>query len=137
MILIVAAAIVGAAAGLYVQPRMLALAVALSVSGAAQIVIGFVGRLAQKGPNHEAASRWMVFLGDFDVHGLWPVMAAAGAGCLLAAVFWSLFRNESTDRFWLPRPGEEPRGGVRSMALVEERDIHRQAKARLDRAMDR
>lgn len=136
MILIVSAAILGAAAGLYMRPRALAFAVAVSASGAAHVVIGFVGRLAEKGPNRETAERWMAFLGDSGVHGVWPVMAAAGAGCLLAAAFWSLFGKPSTDRFWMPVLDDDRRDGVRSMALVEDRGVHQQAKARLDSLLE-
>lgn len=134
MILIIAAAILGAAVGLFVQPRLLAIAVALSLSGAAHLVLGFIGKMAAKSPNHDAVARQLALITGSDVHGIWPVMAAAGAGCILAAVMWSLTQKQSTDVFWFLPDGADRRNGIRSMPLVRERDdgLHDEAKRRLD-----
>jgi len=78
MILIVAAAILGAAVGLFVQPRLFAIAVALSLSGAAHLVLGFVRNLAEKSPDRLEILRRLDLMTSSDVHGIWPVMAAAG-----------------------------------------------------------
>ena len=86
MILIVAAAILGAAVGLYVQPRLFALAITLSASGAAQLILVFVGRLTKGVENEKAIREVLDYITFADVHGIWPVMAAAGTGTLLAAV---------------------------------------------------
>ena len=138
MILIVAAAILGAAVGLFVQPRLFAIAVALSLSGAAHLVLGLVGKMATRSPNHEALARQLVVITSSDIHGIWPVMAAAGAGCIFAAVMWSLTQKQSTGAFWFLPDGNVRRNGIRSMALVHERDdgAHDEAKRRLDALLD-
>lgn len=139
MILIIAAAILGAAVGLFVQPRLFAIAVALSVSGASHLVLTFVKKLAAKSPNRQVLAEQLQLITSSDVHGIWPVMAAGGAGCILAAILWSLTQKQSTDVFWfLPVDGDR-RAGIRSMDLVEDRDddFHDRAKRRLDSILDR
>lgn len=139
MILIIAAAILGAAVGLFVQPRLFAIAVALSLSGATHLVLGFVGKMAIKSPNRRALAEQLALITGSDVHGIWPVMAAAGAGCIFAAVMWSLTQKQSTDVFWFLPDGADRRNGIRSTALVRERDdgVHEEAKRRLDTLLDR
>ena len=133
MILIVAAAILGAAAGLYIQPRLFAFAIGLSVSGALHLVLVFVGRLVQGAPNEEAVTEVLDYITFTGVHGIWPVMAAAGTGTLFAAVAWSLLRKDTTDTFWLPGDDRgRGRKGLRSMDLVEDREAHSAARERLN-----
>lgn len=133
MILIVAAAILGAAVGLYVRPRVFALAIAISVSGAAQMVVVFLVRMAGKKPGYEALGEKLSYFTSLDINGIWPVMAAAGTGTLFAALAWSVMSKESTDVFWFPGANDEDRrNGVRSMGLVEDRAIHAEARERLD-----
>ncbi|HRD28905.1 MAG TPA: hypothetical protein PLO65_11445 [Caulobacter sp.] len=138
MILIIAAAILGAAVGLFIQPRLFALAVALSVSGAMHLVLSYLGGLAAKAPDRQVLAERLALITSADVHGIWPVMAAAGAGSILAAVLWSMTQKQSTDLFWfLPDSGDR-RGGIRSMALVEDRDqVHEQARRKLDSMLER
>lgn len=139
MILIVAAAILGAAVGLFVQPRLFAIAIALSLSGAAHLMVSFLARMAAKSPNRQALEAQLSLITSSDVHGIWPVMAAAGAGSILAAILWSMTQKQSTDVFWfLPGDGDR-RNGIRSMALVRERDddLHDEAKRRLDSLLER
>lgn len=139
MILIIAAAILGAAVGLFVQPRLFAIAVALSLSGATHLVLGFVGKMAIKSPDRKALAEQLVQITGSDVHGIWPVMAAAGAGCIFAAVMWSLTQKQSTDVFWFLPDGADRRNGIRSTSLVREREdgVHEEAKRRLDTLLDR
>ena len=138
MILIIASAILGAAIGLFVQPRLFAIAVSLSLSGATHVVLGFVHQMAVKTPNHETLAKRLEMITTADVHGIWPVMAAAGSGTILAAVLWSVTQKQSTDVFWfLPQDGDR-RNGIRSMALVADRDeVHDEAKRRLDAMLER
>ena len=139
MILIVAAAILGAAAGLFVQSRLFAMAVALSMSGASHLVLTFVQKMAAKSPNRQALAEQLQLITGSDVHDIWPVMAAAGAGCILAAVLWSLTQRQSTDVFWFMSADNDRRNGIRSMALVQDRDddVHDEAKRRLDSILER
>lgn len=139
MILIVAAAVFGAAVGLFVQPRLFAIAAALSLAGATHLMVSVLARIAAKSPNREALAERLSLITSSDVHGIWPVMAAAGAGSMLAAVLWSVTQKQSTDVFWfLPGDGDR-RNGIRSMALVRERDdnMHDEAKRRLDSLLER
>ncbi|MCF8505426.1 MAG: hypothetical protein K9G59_10970 [Caulobacter sp.] len=138
MILIIAAAILGAAVGLFVQPRLFAIAVGLSLSGASHLVLSFLAKLAAKSPNRQVLAEQLTLVTSTDVHGIWPVMAAGGAGSILAAILWSLTQRQSTAVFWfLPDEGDR-RNGVRSMALVENReDVHDEARRRLDSLLDR
>jgi hypothetical protein len=139
MILIIAAAILGAAVGLYVQPRLFAIAVALSLSGASHLVLTFLAKMAAKSPNRQALAEQLATITTLDAQGIWPVMAAGGAGAILAAILWSMSQKQSTDVFWfLPDEGDR-RNGVRSMALVRERedDAHEEAKRRLDSLLER
>jgi len=139
MILIVAAAILGAAVGLFVQPRLFAIAIALSLSGAAHLMVSFLARMAAKSPDRQVLAEQLSLITSSDVHGIWPVMAAAGAGSILAAILWSMTQKQSTDVFWfLPSDGDR-RNGIRSMALVRERDddLHDEAKRRLDSLLER
>lgn len=138
MILIVAAAILGAAAGLYMRPRVFALAVAISVSGAIHLVLAFVGRLSEKKPGYEEIERTLEMITFTGVHGIWPVMAAAGTGTMLAALAWSVVRKDSTDAFWFPTLDEnDRRNGIRSMDIVEDRAIHAEARERLNAILNR
>lgn len=133
MFLIVAAAILGAAIGLFMQPRVVALAVAISLSGATHLLLGFVIRLLQRDGTHEALLEKLDLLTFSDVHGVWPVMAAAGTGALIAALIWSVVQKESTDGFWFPSSDQgDRRKGIRSMGLVEERPVHEEARRKLD-----
>ena len=138
MILIIAAAILGAGIGLFVQPRLFAIAISLSLSGATHVVLTFVHRMALKSPNRQALVERLELITSADVHGIWPVMAAAGAGSILAAVLWSMTQRQSTDVFWfMPQDGDR-RNGIRSMALVQDRDeVHEEAKRRLDALLER
>ncbi|MDP1630660.1 MAG: hypothetical protein Q8L66_04495 [Caulobacter sp.] len=137
MILIVAAAIVGAASGLFVQPRLFAIAVALSLSGAAHLVLTFLRHLMAHRAGEELLLRRLDMIAPADVHGIWPVMAAAGAGALLAAVLWSLFQRQSTDRFWFGRGWDDNARAPRLMGQVEARAEHDAARKRLNDLLDR
>lgn len=138
MILIVAAAVLGAAVGLFVQPRLFAIAVSLSLSGAAHLVLTFLARTAAKSSSRQALAEQIALITSSDVHGIWPVMAAAGASSILAAVLWSLIQKQSTGVSWfLPDDGDR-RNGVRSMDLVRDRgEVHDEAKRRLDSLLER
>lgn len=138
MILIIAAAILGASVGLFVQPRLFAIAISLSLSGATHVVLTFVHRMAVKAPDRQVLAERLELITSPDVHGVWPVMAAAGAGTIVAAVLWSMTQKQSTDVFWfLPQDGDR-RNGVRSMALVQDREeVHEEARRRLDEILER
>jgi hypothetical protein len=137
MILIVVAAIFGAALGLYLRPRILALAVAISISGAAHLLIAYVARLAARSPGHEKLVAQLDFVAFTGLHGVWPAMAAAGTGTLLAALAWSAVRKEPTDGFWFPGEDTDRRNRIRSMTMVEERPVHAEAREWLDDILKR
>lgn len=133
MFLIIAAAVMGAAVGLFVQPRIFALAIAISLSGATHLVLSLIVRLLQQDKANDALLHRLDLLTFSEVHGIWPVMAAGGTGTLIAALAWSFVQKESTDRFWfLPSDKADRRNGIRSMNLVEERPVHQEARRRMD-----
>ena len=137
MLLVIVSAILGAALGLFVRPRLFAIATALALSGGVQQAIAFAGRLAAREPGKHALVEKLDLLVGLDNESVWPVLAAAGAGAIASAVLWSLARRESTDRFWFP--GDEPldrRKRLRAMNRVEERAIHARAESRFNQLMD-
>lgn len=138
MILVVAAAILGAALGLFVRPRLFAIAIALAVSGGVQQAFAFAGRLAAREPGrHQIVAKLDALVG-LDAESVWMVLAAAGAGAIGSAVLWSLVQRQSTDQFWFP--GDEMfdrRKRVKAMSQVEERAIHRRAESRFNELMER
>lgn len=142
MLLVVAAAILGAALGLFVRPRVFAVALALALAGGIQAAIAMAGRIvAQQHGRHALAVKIDAMVG-LDFNSVWPVLAAAGAGAIGSAVLWSLFSQETTDRFWFPgdeskerRKGDR-RKRLRAMNKVEERAIHRRAESRFNDLMD-
>ena len=99
MLLVIIAALVGAALGLFVRPRVFAVAIALALSGGVQQAIAFAGRLAARDPGRHALVELLDNLVGLDNDSVWPVLAAAGAGSIAAAVLWSLISKQSTDLF--------------------------------------
>ncbi len=142
MLLVILAAILGAALGLFVRPRVIAIAAALAVAGGLHEAIALAGRIVEKEPGRHALAQQIDILVGLDNDSLWPVLAAAGAGSIGAAVMWSLARRETTDRFWFPgdetsdrRKGDR-RKRLRAMNQVEERAIHQRAESRFHDLLD-
>lgn len=138
MLLVIIAALVGAALGLFVRPRLFAIAIALALSGGVQQAIAFAGRLAAREPGKHALVEKLDLLVGLDNESVWPVLAAAGAGAIASAVLWSLIQRESTDRFWFPGDDQplDRRKRLRAMTQVEERAIHARAESRFNQLMD-
>lgn len=137
MLLVIVAALVGAALGLFVRPRVFAVAIALALSGGVQQAIAFAGRLAAREPGQHVLVEQLDNLVGLDNDSVWPVLAAAGAGSIAAAVLWSLISKESTDLFWFPGDDSlDRRKRIKAMTGIEERAIHRQAESRFHELMD-
>lgn len=133
MTMVIFAAILGALLGMTVRPPLLAVAIALAVSGGLQATIAWVARLAAANPAQRAlAERIDAMIGN-DVHAIWPVLAAAGVGSIASAVMWSWVNRQSTDRYWFRT--EERR--VTLMDQVEENDRHSIAERRFRDILDR
>ena len=125
MTMLIFAAILGALLGMTVRPPLLAVAIALAVSGGLQATIAWVGRLAEANPMQRSlAVRIDALIGN-DVHAIWPVLAAAGVGSIASAVMWSLANKQPTDGYWF-RPDRR----VVLMDQVEETERHTLAEQR-------
>ncbi len=129
MILMILAAVMGAALGMSLRPALLATAASVglagSIQGLAVLVMRLVGTPVER---MELASR-MRFWIDTDLAALWPVLAAAGIGSLASAVLWSMVNRQPTDYYWFAR-GPRSLRRFRALEIVEDRDIHDVAEAR-------
>jgi hypothetical protein len=129
MVLMILAAILGAALGMSLRPALLATAASVGVAGSVQGLFVLVVRLVgAPGDQADLADR-MRFWVDTDLSALWPVLAAAGIGSLASAVLWSMVNRQSTDHYWFPRSQRSVRR-FKALEIVEDRDIHDIAEAR-------
>jgi hypothetical protein len=136
MLLVVAAAILGAFLGLFVRPRLFAIAIALAASGGLYQAIALAGRMLDQDPGRQALARQIDLLVGLDGDSVWPVLAASGAGAIGAAILWSLARRQSTDSFWFPGGETRDRDGRIRLGHIEEREIHKRAESRFHDLMD-
>lgn len=137
MLLVIISALVGAALGLFVKPRVFAVAIALALCGGVQQAVAFAGRLAAREPGRHAVVEKLDMLVGLDNDSVWPVLAAAGAGAIGAAVLWSLISRQSTDLFWFPGDDSlDRRKRIKAMNGIEERAIHARAESRFHELMD-
>ena len=141
MVVVVVAAIFGAALGLFVRNGAVALGLALSVVGLTQFAAIVAAQSLATQPGHEALAATIVSIAGNSAWALAPSLAAAGAGAVIAALMLALGQPQDQDReFWRPgqRLGPGGRGlhkGQRSLTVVEERAIHERAGSRLNKLM--
>ena len=142
MIVVVIAAVFGAALGLLMREQVLALAVAVLTVGTAQIGAMFVvGVMAANQQYALMAETLSGYVGK----GFWavaPTVAASGAGAVLAAVMLMLMRLDRSEITSLPgAEGEMPRtrdrnGKLRrAEGMIEDRPIHEAAESRIDQIL--
>ncbi len=142
MVLMILLALAGAALGVFLRPRVLAVAFALGLAAASPPSLLFVARLAGGGDN---AAGWA---GDIQRMMVPPfasyvVLISAGAGgALFAALLCLLLEEKPTKPFWLPQQGDARRRHrdgrfVRAPDMIEERSIHDRAEARIKAAFER
>lgn len=136
MIIMVAAAILGAALGLFVRPRVLGVLVAVlavgSVEGGALLLV----KMLEGQPNRELLiGRLQTAFGDDLLSSAAPV-AAALIGAVLAALMGQFSDPEKSVSMLT---GDELRRKVgkdgryaRVQGMVEDRQIHQKAESRID-----
>lgn len=141
MVVVVVAAIFGAALGLFVRNGVIALGLALSVVGLAQFAAILAAQALAAQPGHEALAAGVASVAGASPWALAPSLAASGAGAIIAALMLALGQPQDAEReFWRPgqRLGPGGRGlhkGQRSRTAVEERAIHERAGSRLNKLM--
>jgi hypothetical protein len=135
MITMAAAAILGAALGLFVRPRLLGVLIAVllvgSVEGGALLLIGML----DDQPNRELLiGRLQGVFGDDMITAAAPV-AAAFIGAILAAVMGQFSDPETSVSLTgddLRRKAGKNGRYSRVQGMVEDRQIHQKAESRID-----
>jgi hypothetical protein len=139
MAILIAFALIAAALGAYMRPRLLAVAVALGLAAGLRALLAFVAGLP---PKTDDPAPWLVAAQGLlaqPAAGYLPLMAAAGGGAAFAALA-CLFIEDSPQRaFWLPQQGDvrtrDATGRYKRLAsMVEERPIQSEAERRLREA---
>ncbi len=129
MILMILAAVLGAALGMSLRPALLATAASVGLAGSIQGLAVLVMRLVVTPSELPGlADRLRFWLGT-DPASISAVLAAAGIGSLVSAVLWSTVNRQSTDHYWFGR-GRKSLRRFRALEIVEDRDLHDIAEAR-------
>ncbi|MDB5431586.1 MAG: hypothetical protein JWP35_2702 [Caulobacter sp.] len=143
MIVMIAAAVLGAALGVFVRPWLLAPALAVAVSGGVQGGLMLVGKLLAQDDGHETMAAAVSHVAGTGVSSLWPTLAAAGIAALLAALLSAMAdKDKPAAEFWIPTEGDSGRArgkdGIRRRlpGMVEDREIHARAKGRIESILD-
>lgn len=138
MIVMIAAAILGALLGLTVRPWLLAPVIAAAIGGAVQGGMMFAVRQLGDAPEHVKLVATLTDLAGSSVQALWPTLAAGAVAALLAALLAGMAESqEKSNQFWLPDDGPGRARGKdgrlrRLPGMVEERAIHARAESRID-----
>ena len=141
MVVVVVAALLGAALGLFVRNGPVAFTLSLILTGALHYALILVGHRLLTQPGQEALAGALQNIVGAGPMALAPSLAAAGCAAGLAAIMLALDRREPTSpAFWLPgqRSGSGGRSrqpGIRAKSAVEERAIHDRAETHIDKIM--
>jgi hypothetical protein len=142
MILTVSIALLGAALGAFLRPRVLAVVLAVMLSSGARAGAVFIANLS--GARDDAATWGGDVLRYFESpFTSYLVLIIAGTGAaLFAGLLCMLLEEKPVEPFWLPKEGDARRRGrdgryIRAAGLIEERAIHNRAEARVRAAHDR
>jgi len=137
MMPMVVMAVVGAALGAFMRPRVFAVALAIGLAGGLRGLLLYIARLAPIGDNGPPA--WSqtlshAFAGPLASYMM--VMVAGGGGALFAALMCLLLDEKPVRPFWMPPEGDmrlRDRTGryVRAAELIAERPIHAEAERRI------
>ncbi len=143
MIVMIAAAILGAALGVFVRPWLLAPALAVAVSGAVQGGLMLLARILAQDISHEKLAAAVTGIAGTGLSSLWPTVAAAGIAALLAALLCAMAdKDKPPAEFWIPTEGDSGRArgkdGLRRRlpGMVQDREIHAKAKGRIESILD-
>lgn len=142
MILTMTIALLGAALGAFLRPRVFAVVLAIGLSSGVRAGALFAANLAG---GRDDADTWASAVLRYFESTLtsYPVLIIAGTGAaLFAGLLCMLLEEKPVEPFWLPREGDERRRGrdgryIRAAGLIEERAIHNRAEAHVRAAFDR
>jgi hypothetical protein len=145
MLVMIAAAVLGAALGLMVRPWLLAAGLAVALGAGVQGLLIYAARQLSLTPGHEGGVEALDKVAGAGISALWPTVAAAAVAALLAALLNSLFgdRGSGRGKFWMPSDQDSARargrdGRLRRLeGMVEEREIHAKAESRIKSILDR
>ncbi len=139
MITMAAFAILGAALGLLVRPRILGVTIPVVLAAAVEGGVLWMISLMEKQPNRELLiDRLHDIFGEGLVGAVGPV-AAALIGAVMAAVM-SSFTDPKKASMVLSAEGLQRRAGkdgryARAEGMVEDRAIHAKAESRIDQIL--
>ena len=139
MITMAAFAILGAALGLFVRPRVLGVAIPVLIAAIVEGGVYWMVGVMEKQPNRELLiDRLQAIFGEGWVGAVGPV-AAALIGALMAALM-SAFGDPGRASPVLTADGIQRRVGkdgryARAQGMVEDRAIHAKAESRIDQIL--
>ncbi len=140
MITVAVFAIVGAALGLFVRPRLVGVIVAIVLAGVVEGGAYWAINVMERQPNREAlVARVQGVFGQGPIDMIVPV-AAAAIGAIVAAVLGVLTDPKAAAPV-LSAEGIRRRAGkdgryARAEGMVQDRAIHAKAESRIDKILD-
>ena len=141
MILLVAAAIFGAALGLFMRNGLLAIIIAPFALGAAQLgAIEIAQAMIHRPDQADLATTIQTYAGTEPMAAA-PTVVAALVGAVIAAVMIAMARKEREEHDPLGALGRAPRSrdrrhGLKLAATLRERPIHADSERRFDKLLD-
>lgn len=144
MVVMVIAAVIGAALGVFVRPWLLAPVIAVTLGGGVQGGMIFIARVLGGKPGHEKLVETLGELAGTDLTAVLPTLAASGVAALLAALLSSMADgDQKEEKFWLPSD-EVDSGRARGKdgrrrrlaGMVEERPAQTKAEGRISAILD-
>ncbi len=138
MVVIVAAALLGTALGLLVRNGVIAIVLALSLTGGLQYGLILLAQALASHIDQAALAEALSAQVGGDAMAILPGLAASGASAALVVILLRISRREPSTPFW--QPGERAGGagqhrGLRAKTAVEQRAIHDTAGSRLDKIL--
>lgn len=142
MILTIFLALIGAALGAFLRPRVLAAAFAVALSAGSRGGALFMAHMA--GGNDESVS-WagdVIRFMESPFTSYLVVVSACGGAAVFAGLLCLLLEDTPSRPFWMPAEGDvrlRDRNGryIRAADMIEERAIHNRAEAAIRRNFER
>jgi hypothetical protein len=141
MVILVVAAMFGAALGLFMRNGLLAVVLAPLTLGAAQFgAIAFAQQMIHRPDQADLAATIQTYAGA-EPMAILPTVVAALGSALIAVVMMAMARKQREDRDPLGaaiRPGSrDRRHGLKLATALNERPIHADSERRFDKLLDR
>lgn len=140
MILMAVFAILGAALGLFVRPRLVGVILAVALAAVVEGGAYWATSVMEHQPNREVlVMRLREVFGEEVIEMIIPV-AAAAIGAVVAAVL-GVFTDPKKAALVLSAEGIQRRAGkdgryARAEGMVQDRAIHAKAESRIDKILD-